>query len=237
MFTSIGSLRATPKRRGGRARAFTLVEIILVIAILISLTGLLFPALVQARRSAQARVCSSNLHNNFLAASLYATDHDDVWPLGKDCADLFRPDTWPLHLQPAIERMPLLSDQLQVYSKSKGTWSCPLDEGLSVLDTQPIIEIDAPRSLFDACGMSYRYNTSLGLQGVPFTAFPNLTGLMYLQDQSGHWHPNTQALPRGVDPTRMDLWTQGFRYNTVFGDGHQRLITFGQSAAAWQGQL
>jgi prepilin-type processing-associated H-X9-DG protein/prepilin-type N-terminal cleavage/methylation domain-containing protein len=62
--------------------AFTLVELLVVIAVLAILVGLLLPALAGARGAARTRVSASNLRQIMLAADTYATDHADRLPPG-----------------------------------------------------------------------------------------------------------------------------------------------------------
>jgi prepilin-type N-terminal cleavage/methylation domain-containing protein/prepilin-type processing-associated H-X9-DG protein len=59
-----------------RGRAFTLVELLVTIAIVAVLAMLLLPALAQGKRSAQRAQCISNLRQLGIAARLYFDEHD-----------------------------------------------------------------------------------------------------------------------------------------------------------------
>jgi len=63
-------------------RAFTLVELLVVIGIIALLVGILLPTLSRARDAAQKTACLSNLRQGHQALVLYANDHDYQVPLG-----------------------------------------------------------------------------------------------------------------------------------------------------------
>ncbi|MBN8248305.1 MAG: prepilin-type N-terminal cleavage/methylation domain-containing protein [Verrucomicrobia bacterium] len=58
--------------------AFTLVELLVVLAVIALLAGLLLPSLAQARSAAHTARCTSNLRQLSLAAGLYWDDHRGV---------------------------------------------------------------------------------------------------------------------------------------------------------------
>ena len=64
-----------PRRHG----AFTLVELLCVVAIIALLTAILLPVFAQARESARQTACASNMRQIGLAMRLYLTDADEVW--------------------------------------------------------------------------------------------------------------------------------------------------------------
>ncbi len=59
-------------------RAFTLIELLTVIAIIAILAALLLPAISHARGTARKSVCQSNLHQINLAIIMYVDDHADT---------------------------------------------------------------------------------------------------------------------------------------------------------------
>ncbi len=65
--------------------AFTLVELLVVVAIIAMLTGMLMPTLIQARKITQAAVCKSSLRSLGLATQLYAQEEESyppAWVIG-----------------------------------------------------------------------------------------------------------------------------------------------------------
>ena len=83
-------------------RAFTLIEVLVVTAVIAILAALLLPVLSRAKDSGRRAACTSNLHQLFIATSLYAADHEGVYP----------PDSathhWPHQLFSGYENLDVL---------------------------------------------------------------------------------------------------------------------------------
>ncbi len=83
-----------------RARAFTLIEILVVIAIVAVLAAILLPVLTQAKEASLRTACTSNLKQLGIGMIMYVDDYDSRFP---DRCDLkgallggYRPwTTWP----------------------------------------------------------------------------------------------------------------------------------------------
>ncbi len=65
-------------------KAFTLVELIVVIAIMAILAGLLMSAVVGALEEGRRVTCSSRLHQIGIAFEMYLADYDHVYPWADD---------------------------------------------------------------------------------------------------------------------------------------------------------
>jgi len=78
-------------------RAFTLIETLIVIAILAILLGLLAPVLATAREAGRAGVCLSNLRSAANLCWIYANDHGGLGPaIG---APYWKPPAWSVIVQ------------------------------------------------------------------------------------------------------------------------------------------
>src|SRR5436305_12072717 len=107
---------------------FTLIELLVVIAIIAIITGILFPALVQAREAARATTCRSNLKQIFVAMKMYVQDYDEVYPdqpFPGGCSEsgIFIPGQMPEHYAVLMEP----------YVKNAGVYLCPSFSGITYL--------------------------------------------------------------------------------------------------------
>lgn len=104
-------------------RAFTLVELLTVIAIIAILSSMLLPSLARAREGARRTVCVSNLRQIGLAVSMYVGDNDEGYPPPSSVVFYEDPD-----LPPKCNPVPVSvdwGDLLYPYSKSAQIFRCP----------------------------------------------------------------------------------------------------------------
>jgi prepilin-type N-terminal cleavage/methylation domain-containing protein len=143
-------MSATNLRRAGvpeagiganlRAAGFTLIELLVVIAIIAILAAMLLPALASAKLKATEAACISNQRQILLAATMYASDNNDlIVPDGK-AGGFWNPVvngvTAPWNQSGVSEDAALkmvqtalssTNNPLAPYAKSAGVYHCPGD--------------------------------------------------------------------------------------------------------------
>ena len=105
-------------QNGVLARAFTLVELLVVIGIIAILIGLLMPALTRARDAATTVKCASNMRQNGIAVNQYVNDSHGFLPPYMQAGNFLLPQ------KPYIFQY--LPAMYQV--SSANTWVCPADD-------------------------------------------------------------------------------------------------------------
>ena len=98
-----------------RKSGFTLVELLVVVAIIALLVSILLPTLGKAKEQAKIVVCKSNLKSMGLSFAFYASEHNDWYPAGSAYGGSYYEYTWDSILRPYYETMGLIhcpSDKL-----------------------------------------------------------------------------------------------------------------------------
>ncbi len=109
-----------PTPASGRARAFTLVELLVVIGIIALLILILLPALNQARRQAQQTHCISNMRQLGMALVAYVQDNHDWLPYYASGGEGHKFDDW-IYWQPSLPvGQDMDSGSLVKYLRSQG---------------------------------------------------------------------------------------------------------------------
>ena len=129
-------MKSTIVSRGRlRTYAFTLVELLVTIAIIALLAALLLPVLASGKSKAHQTECAGNLRQWGLAYRMYADDNQDSLPRRGQgvqvLAQINRPDDWFNALPPyfgmcAFEDM--VSNGVAPAAHSKSVFVCPVAE-------------------------------------------------------------------------------------------------------------
>lgn len=215
-------------------RAFTLVELLTVLAVIAILAGILLPVLASARASARNSVCTSNLHQLGVAFQAYVQDYDDLLPYAIDFADKYNASRWSHPFIPdAQERIEtlaklnrMLPEVMSAYVKNRELWKCPADVGLAFTDFSHIIGgyYTGSESAYEAFGMSYGYRTELALLEKPLTSLRTPSKINVLADSAGYWHTRYHRLPllRGTpDVADQSKWA----FNVLYADWHVKYVS------------
>ncbi len=208
-----------------RRRAFTLVELLVVLGIITVLIGILLPALARSRAVAQRTVCLNNLRQMAIVAQAYVNENQGRYPsaqflsgdfLTSFCWDLttvFTPGQ-PLKVVPGL--LWRTNDPLKVQQ-------CPTYEGAANWGVDPYT--------------GYNYNVSyVGHgQGEAIEAPAKATSIRHPVETAlfgdGQWADGANKFMRAPFPNPGDAsfdgryaGTQGFRHlgktNVAFCDGH-----------------
>jgi prepilin-type N-terminal cleavage/methylation domain-containing protein/prepilin-type processing-associated H-X9-DG protein len=87
-------------------RAFTLIELLIVVAIIAILAAILFPVFAQAREKARQTTCVSNLRQLGLGVAMYAQDYES-YPAHSSPSSQVPRTRWPDYIYPYVKNDPL----------------------------------------------------------------------------------------------------------------------------------
>ncbi|RYG69850.1 DUF1559 domain-containing protein [bacterium] len=208
-------------RSGGHAmnqrlsqfRAFTLVELLVSIAVLSLLAALSLAVFGRVREMGRRTQCTSNLANIGRALSMYAADYDSVLPLAADPMIHFEGcNYWCIpELTVVSASLPLLPEALQPYTRSRQIWHCPSDKGNVVIEF-PYYPYP---STYEKYGMSYTYQVIPAFRKKHIGEIAGPSSIVW--DTGYRWHGGKEV--------------PDWRINVLFEDGHVKMQNQAQLAS------
>lgn len=220
-----------PRRLGNEAEffgAFTLVELLVVIAVIAILAALLLPVLGKSKLKAASLTCGNNLKQLGTAWHLYADDHNDVLVNNHGVPEtLARRQNWVNNVQDweasdDNTNLALLTEaKLGSYaSRATRIYKCPSD--VEPAPNGPHIRSMSMNAMVGNTGeLTNQFNPTY-LQFLKATSFNNTAGIFVFLDE------NADTLNDGFFVNRLDENTWGNlpgsyhngAVNLVFADGH-----------------
>ena len=223
-----------------RVTAFTLVELLVVIAVIALLISILIPALSRAREQANKVKCLSNLRQLGMAFVMYAGDNKQLFPFHADIGGMFAED-WIYWEQ---QRDPKRSAVAKYIGNiNPGAFRCPSDR------------LNRPRILVPSWGpyqYSYTFNYKFASNVLPHVKLGSIRHtpekMMLMEEDEislddGNFHPELVGtnienyLGTRHEYPRINDWQKwntrpltqrpdrDQRGNIAFADGHAAYVT------------
>lgn len=229
-------------------KAFTLIEVLVVIAIVSLLAAILFPVFTQAKEAAKRTSCLSNANQVGLGFVMYCTDYDDTTPLVES---YFGPSPYSIDYW----------QQLQPYVKSVDVFFCP-DDAFTGCDATESLPISTPGGRCISYGsnwgpmQNFDLNTQEGglygpavfldaqqlfyAAGIPMTSIVTPASMFAFGDSD-----DIPFYSLGMGSVLSRYWVErrtinsisqvrhGGKFNFAYADGHAKLLPM--RGATWTG--
>lgn len=169
-------------KTGKNVIAFTLVELLTVIAIVCILAALLYPSMQSSLAKSRAMRCVGNLRQLYAAALAYATDHDGLYPCSTQATIPGQPRDFYQAVAPYIGAN---------VSATNGAASCPtfMCPDRSLAQLQVLCQQGSAGSISYGGYMVNRYVFGCFLSDLPImktSAFTHLSSTWAIMDGNGY---------------------------------------------------
>lgn len=195
----------------GKTQGFTLVELVVVIAIVAILAAILFPVFARARAKAEQASCLSNVKQLALAVLMYAQDSDGRLIPSR----IGQTAVWPAYLQPYVRNTQVFLCPSAADSVYGETWG---DRGRLSIGLNRDMEDRVTNLARSLTEYDYPAETIMLADSTPADTGAGGRGYQVMADRP----PNTQS---GVGRRHAEGTNVGLL------DGHARWY---QSASIWQ---
>jgi len=207
--------------KAARHGAFTLMELLVCLAIISVLAGLVFPVVARAREKARQTGCLSNVRQIAAGILLYVQDYDETFPAATNIS------------AGVNSQFPHLRSLIQPFVRSDDVWWCPSEPRPSVWEKviHPVPAFND--AAFRGSGTSYAYK-SRNAQNPPGNRNGNLAGtpLAALTTPAAVWlfWDADSDYSRHTDGTTNNFIWGACRWRgmpgqmAAFADGHARVI-------------
>ncbi len=221
---SLGAHRAAREARPRvrqAAGAFTLVELLIVIAIIALLAAILFPVFTSVRDKARAASCLNNLKQISLANLQYTEDNDGYFPVD-NCAVLTTCSNTMMtpFLAQTAPRFPVLLDP---YVKTPNVYLCPSETAINSLTPQYVgYWFNGP--VFSRLDLSGRSNAEIPTPAQTVIAYDdcdskNRSTLVFrLNVVGGVWSNDASVIQAGRNGPHATF------VNCLYVDGHAKVV-------------
>jgi prepilin-type N-terminal cleavage/methylation domain-containing protein/prepilin-type processing-associated H-X9-DG protein len=204
-------------RNSQLARAFTLIEVMVVLAIIVIMMAMVYPAYTTISERAKATKDMSNLRQIGLLMQTYLNDNDQILPAST---------TWPgssTNLTPGL---------YPKYIATRKVFQSPFDKRLGSENDQAPVSYSINTNMYAAApGISGNMLKVVSPSSTFFMA-PTYTGNPTNAASWAGIMTSAPDLPKGGTGETRGTHSSGVRINVLFCDWHTENTTFGPATTA-----
>lgn len=222
-----------------KTQAFTLVEMLVVIAVIGVLAGLLLPVLSRAKERGRQAACQGNLKQVAVAMALYHGDFQDQFP-GAGSRQTYgpQPEDWIWWQYGRDVQKSAIARYVDGFNAR--IFTCPADADARELQAKGFLVSDPYRYSYALTSYDLTNNMNMGMATIitqarekfPFyiSAVRNPSAKLMLVEEDRKTIDDPRWVPLGQVPNLVTPRHRG-KGNVVFADGHMEVVTpeFGQN--------